>query len=1083
MRTKNRFLSNLLATTIICGAVGVATPAFAQDEDLDQPPQTGPVEAAPPESAQGDDETIFVTGSRIPQPNLTATSPVTVVNSQEVRLTGTTRAEDLINSLPQTFAGQGGNIANGASGTATLNLRGLGSERTLVLVNGRRLVPGDPFSSAADINMIPAAIIDRVDVLTGGASSVYGADAVAGVVNFIMDTDFEGVRIDSQYSFYNHQNNTNAFVQEALDTPNFGYPRGTATDGGTWDIMMAIGAGFDDGRGHVTAYAGYRNIQAVLQAKRDYSACALTADTAGQVAANANSRYSCGGSPTSANGTVIAYDDGTSTFFQIGPSRTLIGGFTPYNFGPLNHFQRPDERYVAGLFAEYEISRALQPYMEFMFMDDRTIAQIAPSGDFGNTFSVNCDNPLLSAQQRSILCAPANLIAPTVVQDPDTGVFSVVSPSSFAAAAVSSVQGNINSFTLPDGTLDPRIPAAAFAPFAFIDPLTGLNYNRGFAQILRRNVEGGGRQDTLQHTSFRVVAGMRGDLSDVWSYDTYYQFGRVNFAETYLNDFSINRISRALDVVDNPATPGLDPTCRSVLDGTDPNCLPWDFWAVGAVSPGSLAYLQTPGFQRGVTEQTVANASLTGNLGEWGVQFPWAQTGVGLALGVEYRKERLDLQTDIAFQTGDLSGQGAATLPVSGDYDVREAFAEARIPIVEESFIHELTLELGYRYSDYGVGDRHFSTDTYKIAGFFAPVRDLRFRGGYNRAVRAPTVQDLFAPQRVVLDASSDPCAGFVITAANAGCLAQGLSVGQTVASNPAEQYNGLIGGNTNLEPEVSDTITAGVVIQPRFVPRLALTVDFFDIELDRAIGGIGSDTILNVCTATADPFFCGLITRDQFGSLWRTSSGFVQNLTQNIGGLSTRGVDFGASYSMDIGGMGSVGFNFVGTWLDELIVDTGLDVPGADRTYDCAGLYGTVCGTPNPEWRHTARVSWTHPDGYGLTVRWRHFGAVDLDATEGRGSTALGGRGPEGNSNFPGNNNLRPADLRLDSVNYLDLALNFRVGDHFNFRMGVNNILDKDPPLSGATNCPAGPCNGNTWAQVYDALGRYVFAGVTLDF
>ena len=1059
MTTKTRYLSNLLATTIFCGAISVAAPAWAQDEDQDQPPQTGPVEAAQPEDVTGDadDETIYVTGSRIPQPNLTATSPVTVVNSQEVRITGTTRAEDLINSLPQAFAAQGANIANGASGTATLNLRGLGSERTLVLINGRRLVPGDPFSSAADINMIPAFMIDRVDVLTGGASSVYGADAVAGVVNFVMDTDFEGIRIDSQYSFYQHENGTNEFVRDALDRRNFGYNEGNVADGGNWDMGLAFGVGFDDGRGHITAFAGYRNTNAVLQGKRDYSSCALTARTAAQIAANANSRYDCGGSATAANASIIAYDsdrpdlggDFTSTFFQVGPNRTLLAGFTPYNFGPVNHFQRPDERYTAGVFAEYEISRALQPYMEFMFMDDRTVAQIAASGDFGNTLSINCDNPLLSAAQLAVLCDQENLL---VSGDP---------------ARAFDVVGNSPGET----------------PFAFTDPATGGFYNRGFAQILRRNVEGGGRQDTLQHTSFRVVGGMRGDLSSVWSYDAFYQYGRVNFAQTYLNDFSVVRLGRALDVIDDPRTAGVDPVCRSFVTGEDPNCVPWDIFGTGTVSPASLNYLQTPGFSRGINHETIAGASLTGNLGEWGVQFPWAQSGVGIALGVEYRKEELDFQSDTAFQTGDLAGQGAPTLPVSGDFDVREVFAEARIPIVEESFIHELSLELGYRYSDYGVLDRSFSTDTYKIAGFFAPIEDIRFRGGYNRAVRAPNIQELFAPQRVVLDASGDPCAGFVITAADTGCLAQGLTVGQTVAANPAEQYNGLVGGNPNLDPEVSDTLTAGVVIQPRFIPRLALTVDFFDIELDGAIQGIGSDTILNVCTTTADPFFCGLINRDASGSLWRTSDGFVTNLTQNIGGLSTRGVDIGMSYSHDLGGMGNVGINFVGTYLDELVVDTGLSLPGTDQTYDCAGLYGNVCGTPNPEWRHTARVSWTHPDGYGLSVRWRHFGSVDLDATEGRGSEALGGRGASGNSNFPGSGNLRPEDLRLGSRNYIDLALNFRVGDHYNFRLGVNNILDKDPPLSGATNCPAGPCNGNTWAQVYDALGRYIFAGVTLNF
>jgi outer membrane receptor protein involved in Fe transport len=1081
MSTKTRFLSNLLATTIFCGAVSVATPAFAQDEDQNEPPQTGPVEA----SQDAGEENIIVTGSRIPQPNLTATSPVTVVNSQEVRLTGTTRAEDLINSLPQAFATQGANIANGSTGTATLNLRGLGARRTLVLVNGRRLLPGDPSDSAADINAIPAFMIDRVDVLTGGASSVYGADAVAGVVNFIMDTNFEGVRLDTQYSLYQHNNSSSDQVLQELDRLNFGYPTGNVADGGSWDIGIAFGVGFDDGRGHITAYAGYRHTDPVLQGKRDYSACALTARTAAQVTATPSRLYQCGGSATSNPATIIAFEPTgdparpfTSTLFQIGPNRTLLPGFTPFNFGPLNHYQRPDERYTAGLFANYEISPALQPYVEFMFMDDRTVAQIAPSGNFGNTFSINCNNPLLSAQQRAIICAPGNLVAPTVVRNPD-GTFSLASPPGNAAAPVATVGANTNDF---GG--NPAVPAGAFAPATFIDPVTGLPYQRGFAQILRRNTEGGPRQDDLQHTEYRVVAGMRGDLDAVWSYDTYYQYGRTIFAQTYLNDFSISRIARAIDVIDNPNTAAVDPTCRSVLTGDDPNCVPWDiFNRSAAPSAASNAYLSTPGFTRGIVEQIVANASVTGNLGEYGLQFPWASSGVGVALGVEYRKEMLDFRSDIAFQTGDLSGQGAATLPVSGEYDVREVFAEARIPIIEESFIHELTLEVGYRYSDYGVADRSFSTDTYKVAGFFAPIRDVRFRGGYNRAVRAPNIQELFAPQRVALDGNTDPCAGFTITAADTGCIAQGLRPGQFIAPNPAEQYNGLIGGDANLTPEVADTLTAGVVIQPRWIPRFALTIDWFDIDIKNAINIIGADTIVGICTSTADPFFCSQVNRDQFGSLWRTSGGFVRDLTRNIGGFKTRGVDIGASYSMDIGSLGNFGFNFQGTWLDRLVTDTGITSPGVDRTFDCVGLYGTVCLTPTPEWRHTARISYTHPDGVGLTFRWRHFGSVDLDATRGTGSTALGGLGADGNSNFPGANNLRPADLHLRSMNYFDLAANFRVGDHFNFRMGVNNILDKDPPLVGQTNCPGVFCNGNSFANVYDSLGRYIFAGVTLDF
>src|SRR6478672_1066739 len=196
--------SRLLASTILFGTVMAASPARAQDQRQDSQPQSGPVEASNPATsadanADADQGAIVVTGSRIPQPNLTSVSPVTVVNSQEIRLSGATRAEDIVNALPQAFASQSGNLSNGSTGTATINLRNLGDQRTLVLVNGRRLVPGDPSSSAADINAIPATLIERVDVLTGGASSVYGADAVAGVVNFIMNTNFAGIRLDGQY--------------------------------------------------------------------------------------------------------------------------------------------------------------------------------------------------------------------------------------------------------------------------------------------------------------------------------------------------------------------------------------------------------------------------------------------------------------------------------------------------------------------------------------------------------------------------------------------------------------------------------------------------------------------------------------------------------------------------------------------------------------------------------------------------------------------------------------------------------------------------------------------------------------------
>ncbi len=1022
------FRQRLLATTLLVSASMIASPALAQTTPApadEAPPETiAPVEGStqPTTSATGEpvDETkdIVVTGSRIPQPNLTSASPVTVISAQEIKLQGTTRTEDLINSLPQSFAAQGSNISNGSTGTATVNLRGLGSSRTLVLINGRRLMPGDPRSPVADLNFIPASLVKRVDVLTGGASSVYGADAVAGVVNFIMDTSFVGLRIDGQASVFNHNNRITGDVAEAIDARGFPRPKGNSTNGGAQDISVAFGTNFDDNRGHIMGYATYRKQEAVLQSSRDYSACSLTANSAAQTA-SLGRNVTCSGSATSANGTFFT-NVGT---FQVGPGRTFIPGITRFNFAPYNYYQRPDERYTFGVFAEYEIGEYAKPYMEAMFMDDQSISQIAPSGNFFATTTINCDNPLLSAQQLSVICVPAN------------------------------------TFTDANGVLQ----AVAY---------TG-----------RRNVEGGGRQDDLQHTAYRIIGGVRGDLHRGLSYDASYQFGKTILAQTYLNDFSITRIGRAMDVVDNPALPGIQPICRSALPGgIDANCVPWDIFGNSTVSQASLDYLQTPGFARGDVQQTIAQLDFTIEGGEYGLQSPWSDRGIGLNVGGGYMKNKLTFRTDTAFTSGDLAGQGGPTIGVSGSYDVRELFGEIQVPIVSNSFIDELTFSAGYRYSDYKVPAtattpaNSFSTDTYKFALEFAPIKDVRFRASYNRAVRAPNVVELFSAQSIGLSGSDDPCAGAAVlglvngnTAAQ--CLLTGVSAAQfgNIIANPADQYNGFLGGNPALSPETADSYTLGVVLQPRFIPGLAVTVDAFDIRLVDAIGVIGFDTIITQCLATGDPFFCSRINRAPgSGSLWLGNSGFITDLNTNVGGLSTRGIDVNASYARQIGGMGNLNLSLVGTYLDELIVN-----PLAEIKYDCAGFYGNQCGTPNPKWRHKFRVGFTLPSGIGISGQWRHFSRVKVDGLSNDPDLTAPSTSPI----------VREANRELKAQNYFDLALSAKIGDQLSLRIGANNILDRSPPLAGGQTVFAGSGNGNTFPQVYDALGRYLFAGFTVDF
>ena len=928
-------------------------------------------------------EEIVVTGSHLHRSHLVSSSPVTEVDGDELLFQGAVRVEDMVRTLPQVFSGQNTSQSNGATGTANLNLRNLGTLRTLVLVNGRRLPIGSPLQGGgADVNQIPGALVESVQVLTGGASAVYGSDAVAGVVDFRLKDDFEGLRIDYQFSQYGHDNDSSRWrrVVEASDYP---VARGNVSDGDMSYVSLVLGGNFDGGRGNATAYATYRDIEPVWQRDRDYSSCALSDDTT-----------FCYGSSTIPQGRFTDFGlFGDDTFDYIVQGREFVRrqGET-FNYGPLNYYQRPDEQYAAGTFAHYEIGAGAEVFTELMFMDDRTLSQIAPSGAFFVTSTLRCGNPLLSAQQFEAVC----------------GAFGLT---------------------------------AADAQTVYIG---------------RRNVEGGNRQQDLRHTTFRGVFGVRGDIAEHWHYHGFLQYAEVSMENTYLNDLGTTRIRRALDATRHPGTGEI--VCRSVVDGSDPGCVPWNIFETGGVTQEALDYIVLPLFARGVTDQLVVAGHLEGDLGAYGWRLPSAATGVAVAFGVEFREENLDFNPDQNFQAGEGAGQGGATNPVSGGYDVFEGFVEANVPLVEgRPFAEELRLDLGFRYSDYDYG---ISTDTFGVRAGWAVNGAVKFRASLQRALRAANVRELFQPQGFNLfDMAADPCGGPVengVTAAGRTfdeCARSGVTAAQfgNISHSPAAQYNFLQGGNPGLEPEAADTWSVGTVLSPGFLPGLDITVDYFHVEIEQGIGNLTPEFVLNECLDGNLPL-CEQVRRGRPGDLWIGSdlgaSGHIVALADNLAIEEVAGVDIIIEYGFDVGDLGSVRATNILSWIDRW---DQRELAGAPSE-SCAGKWGFVCGFPTPTLRNSLRVVWTTPWNVTATALWRYLGEA-----EDRG--------------------LAGADLA--PVSYIDLAGIWNVTGKIEVRAGMNNVFDEEPPIVGQAAGPSIHGNGNTFPGLYDALGRYWFAAI----
>ena len=944
MRLKRNALRDAVVLSLAVSAVSF--PALSLADEVD---------AAPSASQAQTLDAIKVTGTRLKSQTMTAASPVMEIDAEQFKVTGATKVEDLVNQFPQLDMSFDNFANNGATGYATASLRGLGAGRTLTLVNSRRMPAGA--GETTDLSIIPAGLVKRVDVLTGGASAVYGADAVAGVVNFVINDELDGVLVNYGYSAYQHDND-NAYIQGLMRQAGFEYPSGdSGLDGASHNIDVAWGGTFG-AAGHAVAWATWRDNDPLLQGQRDYSSCALS--TAGTA---------CGGSGTADPGNFLLPGN---VWLKSNGDGTYSRGQHLYNYAPINYYQRPDKRYTAGFMAKYTVSDHFEPYAEVMYVKRDTAIQIAESGTFGSAVVVDCANTALIGS----LCADGGITTPTV-----------------------------------------RVA------------------------MYKRNTEGGPRVQEISNDTYRIVAGARGDISDNWSYDASVSYGRTEWINQGYNDFLFSRINEA--ALGCPA-------------GSFAGCVPYDLW-YDSVSKEAADALAAVSRQDRTTTFKSFNAFISGDLG-FGLASANGENA-GLVMGIERRENGFKRVSDEMSLAGEFAGAGGADTNLSADISVNEIFLEGALPlVVGNGMLSRWDVELGYRYSDYSTSG---GTNTYKLGTAMEINDSVLLRASWNRAIRAPSLNNLYTPATMGLWGGTDPCAGSNPTASLEACALTGVTAALygNIPASPADQYNGFFGGNANLEPEEATTLTFGVAFQP--AEGLNVAIDYFDIEVEDTIATISAPTILNACMTTGT--MCDRIRRDPLtGDLWSgttqniDTAGMVFSQIGNNGTLRRTGIDLTALYGWNAFG-GRMNLNLSGTYMLKAF---SAPVPGL-VSYDCAGLISPSCLTS--EWRHVASLGYLI-DRYSFNLRWRHVGAVDYrDELTGVSLTT---------------DQLVKANGGLKAYNYLDLSGTVTVTDQLSFSLGVNNLFDREPPMVGGGLVD----NGNAIAG-YDQAGRYIFGSINVRF
>jgi len=1001
--------------------------------------------SAPAMAQDSGGEVVVVTGSRIPQQGLYSTSPVSAVGQQEFKLQGTTSVGQTLRSLPSTVEdGDSNTVDNGTSGIATVDLRNLGAKRTLVLVDGKRLVPADS-SGEVDTNQIPSQMVDHVEVLTGGASAEYGSDAVSGVVNIILRKDFQGMEVDGQYSLSDHG------------------------DAGITDTSAILGFNSGDGKGNVTVYGEYNHRTAAPESDRDFGAHALATTNftgcanpathfggfcfsgSGTVPQGRVNSGALGGTdpltglplgPGGECATVKSPAGACNTIFQPNGTLTKYAGQT-FNFAPYQFYQTEGTRYAFGASGHYDVNNHLNFYTRLTFSDNQSTSQLGPS-PLSSNFAINCGNPLMSPQERE-------------------AIFGTTTTAGTIAAQCATESPTLDA----PGNVNGNLPGA--------DPTSV----KRLLSLGLRLTSVGPRVTDEDHTAYQMVFGFKGDLAWGWSYDVSAQYGHTVQGQHLTNDASRSRFQS--DLLINP-----DGTCISSP------CTPINIFSAGGVTTAQADDIRLNMTALAHTDQWDMQAYAEGDFGALGLKSPFAKDPVAGVFGVEYRQEAAAFEPDDNLATNNLVGFEAEA-PTHGRYDVSEGFTELRFPIAEgQPFFQLLQLEGQYRYSSY---NRSGAVDSYKYAGEWSPTDDFRLRASFERAVRAPNIGELFGGLGgQSANPAFDPCSNVGqshTTTTALLCQQTGVPAANVFTAGldcPTNQCQAEVGGNPFLKPEISDTRTAGIVLTPTFLDGFTATVDYYDIKINGFISAVPIETILTNCYSTSvnvtqNPLnpFCSFVHRDVLGSI-KSNTGFVVAAEGNIAQDQVKGWDFEANYQNDLGnwgwtGAGSIGINFVGTLVTKNIFNPG---EGASDI-NCNGLWGLTCGEPENKWKSNLRLTWYSPsDDISLSLRWRHLSDAKNDLQFQSGANPATPCGF--NFCYVLNASQTPSPV-IPAYDYFDLSGTWSVSDGVELRAGMSNIFNKRPPLIDNNSAPASDVNGNTFPNTYDALGRIIFVGGTVKF